>query len=140
MTSERARASAGLRAAAAATGLVLTVAGGLTLAGAMRSFASLFGGWDALGIQDIFSNRDRAYLLVWAIFAASIVGTGFSLLHACLVARRHNLVPGPTLYVAGVSAVAIGFFLVAGGALLPAAAAVAIGAALMAAEYGSETI
>lgn len=140
MTSDSAGASGGVRAAAAVTGLLLTATGGLTLFGAGAAFSGLSGGWASSDNALMFSNRDLLHVVVWAIFAASLVAAGLSLLHASVVARRHNLVPGPTLYVAGVSAVVIGFFLVAGGALLPAAVAVAVGAALMAAEYGSDIV
>ncbi len=136
MTSDVLSASGGVRVAAATTGLLLTAAGGFTLFSAIRVLA----GWTGLDSAVMFSNRDALYVLVWAIFAASLVGAGLSLVHASVIARRHNLVPGPTLYIAGVSAVVIGLFLIAGGALLPAAVAVVVGAALMAAEYGSDTV
>ncbi|MFK8014166.1 MAG: hypothetical protein AB8G17_01830, partial [Gammaproteobacteria bacterium] len=117
-------------------GLVFLVAGTRTLLGGVQGLVQVVGQHSS----QFYSQRDTLYVLVWVIFSASLIIAGVSLLGASYRARRHNMVPGPTLYVAGASLMVIAFFLVAAHALLPAIAAAIIATSLMIAEYSSEHI
>jgi hypothetical protein len=136
MTADRRPAGVGQRAIAAVTGVLLVGGGSFTLASTVRALADIA----AAPAAPLFSQRDTLYVAVWSVFSASLLAAGLSLLYAAWRARRHNMVPGPTLYVTGASLLVIALFVFAAGAPLLGALAVAAGGALMAAEYGSDHI
>lgn len=134
MTSSQ--ASTGLRVAAGLSGAVFLSLGAILLISALGVLPGLIQG--ELGAW--YTRRDTVYVVVWAVFAVSLIAAGAALLYSMWRARRSNLVPGPALYVAGASLMIIAFFLVAGGTLLPALLAATLGGALLIAEYASETV
>ncbi|MEO1575762.1 MAG: hypothetical protein AAFU65_12490 [Pseudomonadota bacterium] len=123
-----------LRLGAGLAGAVCLALGALLLAGAVQALLSV------QRAAELFSSRDTMFVLTWCVFAASVVAAGVSLLWSAWRARARNLVPGPTLYVGGVSLMVIAMFLVAAGAPGPAAAAAVVATALMMTEYFSETV
>ena len=129
-----------MRAGAAVFGIAFVLFGSATLIGGVEALIALIGQLgDRRGVS-VFGQRDIAYVVVWVIFSSSLITAGVSLLGASYRSRRHNMVPGVTLYVAGASLMVIAFFLVASGALVYAVVAAAIASTLLIAEYSSETI
>lgn len=127
-------ASSALRVGAGAVGAAFVVLGAVLLAGAGRALLSV------QEAASVFSDRDALFVATWCVFAASLVAAGVSLLWSAWRARARNLVPGPTLYLAGASLMVIAMFLVAAGTLAAAVAAAIVATALMMTEYFSETV
>lgn len=124
------------RAAVATVGAGFLVAGGWSVASALQAVARMLGDLDA----SIYGWREVLFLIVWAVFSFSLVVAALALLRGAWRARRRDLVPGPTLYVAGACLVTIGLFMLEAGALVPSALTVLLGATLIAAEYRSDII
>lgn len=126
-----------VRAGAGLVGLVFCLVGGAIALSAGQALWSLL--TQLLG-HGVFTLRDALYVLVWVVFSLSLLAAGVALLSAAWRARRYNMVPGPTLYLAGASLMIIALFLLAAGVPIYAVIAGAVGAALMVAEYSSEHV
>lgn len=130
-------ASPVVRGAAALVGLVFFLVGGAIAINAGQALWSLV---TQLVGHGVFTLRDELYVFVWVVFSLSLLAAGLSLLSAAWRARRYNMVPGPTLYIAGASLMVIALFLLAAGVPAYAMITGAVGAVLMVAEYGSEHV
>ncbi len=71
------------------------------------------------------------YYSVWQVAALCLLISGISVVRSGFKRKRHDLVPGPTLYLLGLSVIVIGFFLFTFDNMLLAVLAVVLGALLV---------
>lgn len=129
-------ASTARRTGALLAGLLCCAVGFFVVMNASQAMVALVEG----SAGSWYTRRDVVYVAMWCVFALSVLAAGVSLAYSAVRGRGHNMVPGPTLYVAGASLFIIALFLVAGGALLVALVFALIGAVLMIIEYGSDAV
>lgn len=129
-------ASAPFRAAVGTVGAGFLLAGGWSVATSLQALVGLVRAVDG----SVYGIREVLFLAAWAIFSFSLVIAGLALLRAAWRGRRRNLVPGPTLYVAGACLVVMALFMLAAGALVPSALTALLGGILIVAEYRSDVI
>lgn len=72
---------------------------------------------------------------LWFVFFLSLAVLGISLLFSGFNRRRHNVVPGPTLYLMGASLLAIALMMIMYGQTLHAVVAAVVGVILMVVEW-----
>ena len=123
------KAPTGLRSASAIAGVVALLCGVLGVVQVSRILANDFATIEG-GVQ-AYLTTFVVYHAMWWLFFLSLSVVGLSLLQAALVARRTNLVPGPTLYVLGATLIINGLFLAMFGQVMWAIAAIAVGLVLM---------
>ncbi len=75
-----------------------------------------------------FTLSTALYGAAWLALFIGLCVTGVSLVMSGLRRKRHDLVPGITLYIVGLSAIVIGFFLLVRSDYIPAVVAIVVGA------------
>ncbi len=118
---------------------IAIAAGGVALAvfcliGALRVGAQ----FRVLTQQYDLSSHFTLQTLVWMLIFVSGAVAGISLLVSAIRRRRHNLVPGPTLYFLGTGLLFNGIILLADTAYLWAIASALLGALLIYLESNTE--
>jgi len=113
-------------------GLITLVIGALVLvAGLWATYVYSANAMHTLEV--IRSNATTSFFptivlpVLWLVAAAMVAVAGFSLLVSGLMRRRHNLIPGPTLYLLGLSIIGIGIHFLAHHQLIPGAVATVAG-------------
>ena len=86
------------------------------------------------------AGHDQLFWALCAIVALCLLMLGVNFVSAAWRRRSHNIVPGPTLYLLGVTLVILGMFMAIGGAWLAAFILILAGIASMRLEYRSEFI
>lgn len=82
-------------------------------------------------MQSPFTSGSTLYYVLWLVAGLSLLIAGISLIVSGLRRKRHDLVPGPTLYFLGLSLCGIGFFLLTFGQIGYSVAAIIIGLLLI---------
>lgn len=122
-------------------GGVLLILLGLVIAaaGLLLSFiisVLLFDQFQTLGIEPaVVSPNQFLYEGLWLLFSLSIAVLGLSLMVSGMAGRRHDIVPGPTLYVMGAAMMAIALMMAMYGQVLHAVLAAIAGLTLMVIEW-----
>ncbi|MEM7082447.1 MAG: hypothetical protein AAF465_06905 [Pseudomonadota bacterium] len=127
------RAPMWLRLSLSATGLVF-LSGGAALLWVVFRLLS-----DSLPALEI-STHDRVFWALCGVVALCLVMVAINFLVAAARRQTHNIVPGPTLYLLGVTLVILGLFMALSGAWLATLALVASGVGCMRLEYRSDFI
>ena len=117
--------------AMALAGLALTL---FCLTGALRVSAQV----RVLAEQVDLSTHFTLQTLVWLLIFISGAITGIALVVSAIRRRRHNLVPGPTLYFLGAGLLFNGIILLADTAYFWAVSSVIAGAVLVYLESNTE--
>lgn len=127
------QASTGLGLLMAAAGILFTGGGAVLLYVVARLLSA--------GLESFeFSGHDQLFWALCGVVALCLLMLGVNFVSAAWRRRSHNIVPGPTLYLLGVTLVILAMFMAVGGAW-PAAFALALaGIASMRLEYRSEFI
>ncbi len=125
------------RAAIGLAGVVASVAGGIGGFANLRLLAADFSTGQGLG--GLFTPIG-IYHAAWFLFFAGLLAVGISLMVSAVKGRREDIVPGPSLYVMGVSLIIAGMVQLLFGRLELAAATAVAGALLMIVEYRSALI
>ncbi|MDH3689833.1 MAG: hypothetical protein OEU36_10185 [Gammaproteobacteria bacterium] len=97
------------RAITLALGAILSLVGlwGTSAAIRLTSFV-----WSNLSTERyVFTPATVIYQGLWVVVALCVLATGISLIVSGWKRKRHNLIPGPTLYILGFILGAIGVFL-----------------------------
>ena len=76
--------------------------------------------------------------LIWLIFFVSLAVAGLSLLRSGFRRKRHDLVPGPTLYFLGASLVVNGLFLLVVSEYIYAMVAISAGLLFLYLEHATQ--
>jgi len=121
---------------------------GMTLLGVLLAALGAVGIWLLAKLlifqadqgPDWFGRHDLVVAGLLGVIALCLFMVGVNLLMAARHGRRHNVVPGPTLYLFGVTMVILGMFQLAAGAMLIAIALTALGAVAMWLEVQFEFI
>ena len=115
----------------------LTAAGGVVLfaAGALGTLATGANAWHLF--NDYSLNSIALYMLIWLVFFVSLAIAGLSLLRSGFVRRKHDLVPGPTLYFLGASLVINGLYLLVVNQFAYAGIAIAAGLVFLYLEHAT---
>lgn len=90
--------------------------------GAVLSLGGIWATWAALKLLSFvwshlstetyaFTQSTVVYQGLWLIVALCVLIAGISLVISAWKRKRHDLVPGPTLYILGIALGAIGIFL-----------------------------
>lgn len=126
-------ASTALRALMALAGVFFAGTGGL-LAFAVGRL--LLGG---SSFTDV-TNHDRLFWALLGVIAFCLLLLAVNFFQAVVRRAVHNIVPGPTLYLLGVTLVILGMFMGMSSAWMAAIVLGATGFAVMSLEYRSEFI
>ncbi len=127
------QASAGLGLIMAATG-ILFIGGGAVLLYVVARLLSP-------GLESFeISAHDQLFWVLCGVVALCLLMLGVNFSSAAWRRRSHNIVPGPTLYLLGVTLVILGMFMAVGGAWLAAFTLALAGIASMRLEYRSDFI
>ncbi len=86
------------------------------------------------------SGHDRLFWALCGVVALCLFMLGINFLSASWRSRTHNIVPGPTLYLLGVTLVIIAMFMAISSAWFTSFALGVSGLACMRLEYRSEFI
>lgn len=81
------------------------------------------------------STQQLLYEGLWLVFFVSLTILGLSLLMSGLKNKKHDVVPGPTLYFMGASLMAIALMMAMYGQVLHAVVAAVVGLVLMVLEW-----
>lgn len=126
-------ASTGLRLIMAGTGM-LFIGGSVVLLYAVARLLTS-------GLESFeMSGHDQLFWVLCGVVALCLLMLGVNFVSAAWRRRSHNIVPGPTLYLLGVTLVILGMFMAVGGAWLSALALIIAGTGCMRLEYRSEFI
>ncbi len=87
-----------------------------------------------------FFSHQVLFQIMWAVFAISLFITGISLIVSGVKNKRHDLVPGLTLYFLGASLMINGILLLVHGHTAYAAVAILIGAIVTFLEWNTEVL
>lgn len=87
-----------------------------------------------------FLSHQALFQIMWAVFAISLFITGISLIVSGVKNKKHDLVPGLTLYFLGASLIINGILLLMYGHTLYAAVAIIIGAIVTFLEWNTEVL
>ncbi len=87
-----------------------------------------------------YSLNFAIYNALWIIFFLSLLIAGINLIISGARKKRHNLVPGISLYLAGASLIMLSFYLFVYDDLRYAVIALVVGLVLMLVEWFSETV
>ncbi len=93
----------------------------------------------AEGSLSYFFNQ-ALFQVMWAVFFISLFVAGVSLIVSGVKRKRHDLVPGLTLYFLGAALVVNALLLLTYGHLVYALTAAVIGCVVMYAEWSTEVI
>lgn len=117
-----------------------------TVAGIILALAGLAGSITLVRVVTHLLMGEYAFLstlviyqTVWLVIFASLFITGLSLVISGVKRKKHDIVPGPTLYILGLALVVNGFFLLIYSQTLYAVVAIAIGAILIYLEWATHT-
>lgn len=136
MTQNEATMKAPLRLLLVGAGALIAILGVLGVISTVRFF--LHGPDDLLGSS--ITSRDMIFMGLLGVVALCFIATGLSLLLAAIRRKSHNVVPGPTIYVLGVSLVATAMLFFSVAAYLPGALLAVAGLYAMWIEYRSAFI
>ncbi|MFK8028858.1 MAG: hypothetical protein AB8G18_01345 [Gammaproteobacteria bacterium] len=125
-------ASAGLRLTMLLAGALFAGGGGVLALAVWR----LLAGETSYEI----SGHDKLFWALCGVVALCLLLLAINFLSAAWSRRAHNVVPGPTLYLLGVTLVILGMFVATSGALPAALVLGFAGFATMYLEYRSEFI
>ena len=132
--------SAKLHTSSPGTGLLMYAAGALFLCGGATLLyvvgRLLFPGQSPIEI----SGHDQLFWLLCGVVGLCVIMLGVNFLGAAWRRQSHNIVPGPTLYLLGVTLVILGMFMAVSGAWISAGVLALAGIACMRLEYRSEFI
>lgn len=87
-----------------------------------------------------FLSHQALFQVMWAVVFLSLFVTGVSLISSGSQGRRHDLVPGLTLYFLGAALLVNGLLLLSSGHLVYAILACVIGTAVVMLEWQTEVI
>ncbi|HBS27675.1 MAG TPA: hypothetical protein DD827_11250 [Gammaproteobacteria bacterium] len=87
-----------------------------------------------------FLSHQALFQIMWAVFAISLFITGISLIVSGAKNKKHDLVPGLTLYFLGASLMINGSLLFMYGHTLYAVVAILIGAIVTFLEWNTEVL
>lgn len=126
------------RAAMGIAGVVVSVSGGIGGFANLRLLAVDLSSTDQ-GLGALLTPI-AIYHAAWLLFFAGLLAAGISLMVSTVKGRREDIIPGPSLYVMGVSLVIAGMVQLLFGRPELAAATALAGIVLMVVEYRSALI
>jgi len=88
----------------------------------------------------LYARNDLIMAIMWVIFFVALMIAGSHLIRSGLSRRLIDIVPGVSLYFAGLALIVNAFYFFVHNSLAFAALAGIIGVGLIVAEWGSETI
>ncbi len=127
------RASRGLGLLLGLAGLLFIGSGAVLLYGVSRLLVPGAAPFDV-------SAHDQLFAVLCGVIALCLLMLGANFLSAAWRRSTHNIVPGPTLYLLGVTLVILAMFMAVGGAWLAAVVLGLAGIGTMRLEYRSEFI
>lgn len=132
---EQRHAGAIARAIIGLSGVAASVGGGTGGFASLRLLAQDFA-VSADGTR-AFLTPMAAYHMTWLVFFAGLLAVGISLMAATIQGRSEDIVPGPSIYIMGVTLVIAAMFQLVFGRPSLAAASAVVGIVLMVAEWRS---
>lgn len=88
----------------------------------------------------LYAAKHLVVAVMWVVFFIALLVAGIQLVKSGLSRRLYNLVPGISLYFAGLALMVNGFYFFIHQQFLFAAVAIILGLVLVVAEWGTETI
>jgi len=88
----------------------------------------------------LYSRNDLMMAIMWVVFFIALMVAGCHLIRSGMSRRLMNIVPGVSLYFAGLALIVNAFYFFAHSSLAYAALTGILGLGLVVAEWGSETI
>lgn len=88
----------------------------------------------------LYARNDLIMAVMWVVFFLAFLVAGIHLIRSGLSRRLMDIVPGLSLYFAGLALMVNGFYFFAHQQLAYAALAIILGLGLVVSEWGSETI
>ncbi len=80
------------------------------------------------------------FQVMWAVFFVSLLVTGIKLIISGMQRKRHDIVPGLTLYFLGAALIVNGFLMLTYGHLLYAGIAIVVGSVVAYIEWSTEVV